>query len=173
MDNLDSFNPRTRMGCDCSGCHKQCHCQVSIHAPAWGATKAMSRCTTLLCFNPRTRMGCDECQISSGIGERRFNPRTRMGCDIPCIATLLVPAGFNPRTRMGCDSDAELIKTLQTKFQSTHPHGVRHNVPSRFLNRTVSIHAPAWGATPLLLSDDMLPVFQSTHPHGVRLTNRA
>ena len=37
---------------------------------------------------------------------------------------------------------------LLAQFQSTHPHGVRHEVPV-YLPPTsqVSIHAPAWGAT--------------------------
>ena len=35
-------------------------------------------------------------------------------------------------------------------FQSTHPHGVRHLAQKRAdLGLTVSIHAPAWGATEL------------------------
>ena len=35
---------------------------VSIHAPAWGATKAglASVLCCSLCFNPRTRVGCDQ-----------------------------------------------------------------------------------------------------------------
>ena len=33
--------------------------QVSIHAPAWGATSYYSKRWRILCFNPRTRMGCD------------------------------------------------------------------------------------------------------------------
>ena len=54
---------------------------------------------------------------------------------------------FNPRTRMGCDG-ATLNVAVQLK---------------------VSIHAPAWGATPNGGETNMYPDwFQSTHPHGVR-----
>ena len=36
----ESFNPRTRMGCDMSEAEAPEYCKkVSIHAPAWGATK--------------------------------------------------------------------------------------------------------------------------------------
>ena len=55
---------------------------VSIHAPAWGATdKRLTGQVCPTCFNPRTRVGCD----AHGKGlcwiRRRFNPRTRVGCD--------------------------------------------------------------------------------------------
>ena len=76
-------------------------------------------------------------------------------------------------------------------FQSTHPHGVRRNrnddgslqhsvsihAPARgatgrnlttMKNTYVSIHAPARGATEPLLYPPRSFMFQSTHPHGVR-----
>ena len=82
--------------------------------------------------------------------------------------------------------------TGQYEFQSTHPHGVRHNtLPVCVSAFGVSIHAPTRGATFLISSYwlrslcfnprthtgcDFLnavffqvnAVFQSTHPHGVR-----
>ena len=55
-------------------------------------------------------------------------------------------------------------------FQSTHPRGVRragHGAKQR--GRCVSIHAPAWGATPLAVANlATRAMFQSTHPRGVR-----
>ena len=78
---------------------------------------------------------------------------------------------FNPRTRVGCDQIMDDWVTYQDAFQSTHPRGVRRfpvkpdtvfdqgfnprtrvgcdGTPVFFLlaARTVSIHAPAWGAT--------------------------
>ncbi len=55
-------------------------------------------------------------------------------------------------------------------FQSTHPRGVRHGLDqSLFTCRFVSIHAPARGATLILLLRDREILFQSTHPRGVRL----
>ena len=142
---------------------------ISIHAPAWGATKRLSsgpfRC---LYFNPRTRMGCDHCFPYKYNRTPHFNPRTRMGCDwfnatlhpsfMPFQSThphgvrlddttsLQRSEHFNPRTRMGCDS---LLS--------------RHSSPS-----TISIHAPAWGATTILSFERIEWEFQSTHPHGVR-----
>ena len=55
-------------------------------------------------------------------------------------------------------------------FQSTHPRGVRPRLLSIVLiGQTVSIHAPAWGATDPSDQLETEAEFQSTHPRGVRL----
>ncbi len=55
---------------------------------------------------------------------------------------------FNPRSRMGSDVIEEIIERS---------------------NLEVSIHAPAWGATPKRLKQNgVLSEFQSTLPHGER-----
>jgi len=101
--------------------------QVSIHAPAWGAT------------------GVYIIHIPT---PESFNPRTRMGCDFYLFNIFFTSSCFNPRTRMGCDEKIPAIILLSCGFQSTHPHGVRHEFPFNwYLHRRVSIHAPAWGAT--------------------------
>ncbi len=77
---------------------------VSIHAPAWGATGRRSdRAPWPSVVNPRPRVGA-----TGAVG---WDPR---------------PQGFNPRPRVGGD------------------HGIDR---ATGLNQTVSIHAPAWGAT--------------------------
>ena len=54
------FNPRTRMGCDEEVDEIPNIRNVSIHAPAWGATYDMPAKNLIINgFNPRTRMGCD------------------------------------------------------------------------------------------------------------------
>ena len=77
------FNPRTRVGCDADdlggkareagfqsthprGVRRESDIRsfydhvVSIHAPAWGATRGQGRgCAPHRGFNPRTRVGCD------------------------------------------------------------------------------------------------------------------
>ena len=57
----DRFNPRPREGGDDCPCGSVAlHHDVSIHAPAWGATVAESTWSTLrLSFNPRPRVGGD------------------------------------------------------------------------------------------------------------------
>ncbi len=76
---------------------------------------------------------------------------------------------FNPRTRGGCDNSRKCNSNRQTQFQSTHPRGVR---PGRGAGQahacTVSIHAPAGGATQYWSAQEWQGMFQSTHPRGVR-----
>ena len=65
--------------------------QVSIHAPARGATwRQNEQVKATTGFNPRTREGCD----LWGVGNDKritlgFNPRTREGCDLEGQAGLL------------------------------------------------------------------------------------
>ena len=86
---------------------------------------------------------------STNLTPKGFNPRTRVGCD--CLMPLdrnCGPQGFNPRTRVGCDKRVYTPSNPPSMFQSTHPRGVRHiQVLQRLLPYSVSIHAPAWGAT--------------------------
>ena len=189
---------------------------VSIHAPAWGATTPASQPRLRWTgFNPRTRVGCDPARRCRRAGCRCFNPRTRVGCDLlfaPYRATAAAfqsthPRGvrpaagkqevvrracFNPRTRVGCDSWSFTISRSEPEFQSTHPRGVRQGcrLKERY-DGSVSIHAPAWGATDAALRGlesiwvsihapawgatyrrlTTIPFqdwFQSTHPRGVR-----
>ena len=186
------FNPRTRMGCDLVVPVEPQQVRVSIHAPAWGATLRQNNlCHTfrVSIHAPAWGATCNEfifsCRkrvsihapawgatligrilILSGLfqsthphGVRQshsipppmpvcFNPRTRMGCDGSPSALPTTAPSFNPRTRMGCD----LVK-VKVLF-----------------NQFVSIHAPAWGATPSgCFTASFAGLFQSTHPHGVRL----
>ena len=144
--------------------------EVSIHAPARGATRAQSRkINRFTCFNPRTREGCD------WIFQRVYTFANYVSIHAPA---------------RGATVDTQRIDVLQ-EFQSTHPRGVRHingNNNKDFqrfqsthprgvrledldsLNHTlVSIHAPARGATIWhLLSGQWYSLFQSTHPRGVR-----
>ncbi len=123
------FNPRSRAGSDhehVTG-HGTVH-GVSIHAPARGATTAgvgaMPLSTMFQSTLPR--------------GERPAVCRT----DRPATA------GFNPRSRAGSDGIESLTCQRLTMFQSTLPRGERHRIGySSTRLSTVSIHAPARGAT--------------------------
>ena len=142
------FNPRTRVGCDCSGTYhpimrhrfnprtrvgcddKVVTCKrsignVSIHAPVWGATAANTTAYLSRCFNPRTRVGCDNV-FSFHLCKLTFQSTH------PCGVRRCRRSGcnrhhcFNPRTRVGCD--VAIDNAGKTK-------------------KEVSIHAPVWGAT--------------------------
>ena len=122
---------------------------ISIHAPAWGATAlSVFACFSSAYFNPRTRMGCD-CYVSShSLCLGNFNPRTRMGCDISyrlfIINTFLFQSTHPHGVRHQiCNCDRQFLG-----FQSTHPHGVRLAERQTSISYIrISIHAPAWGAT--------------------------
>ena len=55
-------------------------------------------------------------------------------------------------------------------FQSTHPSGVRRAaLREALMGLIISIHAPQWGATQPGYHTGLVHLFQSTHPSGVRL----
>ena len=76
---------------------------VSIHAPTRGATQ----------HQPARRTA-----------PARFNPRTHTGCDPETWTANILKSCFNPRTHTGCDMQG-ILYCQPTRFQSTHPHGVR------------------------------------------------
>ena len=144
------FNPRTRVGCDCprevrrlakslfqsthprgvrrdDGQNGSRASDVSIHAPAWGATAAaVCWCVSPSSFNPRTRVGCDRHWGQyHARGPPSFNPRTRVGCDSRRSAGPTAFVSFNPRTSVGCDIGGNRFFLSLFGFQSTHPRGVR------------------------------------------------
>ena len=168
---LYSFNPRSRVGSDL---YKQNHFKklnvsihapawgatgqgmsfpdlgvVSIHAPAWGATGAHWARNNPPSFNPRSRVGSDSLGLLMLRSYPLFQstlPRGERLADAEDYGYAV--CGFNPRSRVGSDS------ILATKSGTPE----------------VSIHAPAWGATGA--SAPRLPrgEFQSTLPRGERLT---
>ncbi len=59
--------------------------------------------------------------------------------------------GFNSRTRVGCDLVTSAGAVTAAGFQFTHPRGVRRSRhPIHAHVTSVSIHAPAWGATAVI-----------------------
>ena len=101
---------------------------VSIHAPARGATKGLASGATPRGF-----------QSTPPHGERLKRPECH-----------LYPPSFNPRPRTGSDRMLLPSTSFQPGFQSTPPHGERR-VSDYFekIEKRVSIHAPARGATTL------------------------
>ena len=119
------------------------HLQVSIHAPAWGATLLSHMyCRLLASFNPRARVGRDfrriilmrrlmrfqstrprgarpftvRYKIASGHG---FNPRARVGRDKYYRPEVLQFTRFNPRARVA----PRMTSAEQGLFQSTPAWG--------------------------------------------------
>ena len=143
--------------------------QVSIHAPTWGATVDFVFSTLVSVFQSTRPRGA---RLSDNQQQREyesFNPRSRVGRDVgdlkvknrnaefqstrprgarPCQLRLPdIGHCFNPRARVG--RDRQMVRQSAThRFQSTRPRGARQ--AKHFFSQaasTVSIHAPAWGAT--------------------------
>ena len=150
--------------------------RVSIHAPARGATITATeiQAKQQVSIHAPAR-GATRAALPVALRCPCFNPRTREGCDQGRGGGNLPHKSFNPRTREGCDAKPTGLYTP---------------------NLSVSIHAPARGATwwrsctgpikrcfnprtregcdrPSQRSPLSVRVFQSTHPRGVRPPIRA
>ena len=101
---LVDFNPRSREGSDAAKCTDNQQCDISIHAPAKGATRSPAA-------HPQTL--------------RDFNPRSREGSDRSASYTFRASSNFNPRSREGSDPGALTDSTDQPLFQSTLPRRER------------------------------------------------
>ena len=145
---LRNFNPRSREGSDTAIFYLLFIGQISIHAPAKGATsQVFSMIFLTLYFNPRSREGSDQvtgrssvqgCQFQSTLPRRErlyfhfyfpshvnFNPRSREGSDRNRVSFMPISFNFNPRSREGSDSHAEFDICRAPAFQSTLPRRER------------------------------------------------
>ena len=167
-DALPRFNPRSREGSDSPRRTTRESSRVSIHAPARGATGYVVHGNALTNVSihapargatpPRVPKAC----------RARFNPRSREGSDLLALGDLSELDGFNPRSREGSDIDA-LCDRLRGVFQSTLPRGERRSLTRERGACSVSIHAPARGATCDRALCRRGRQFQSTLPRGERL----
>ena len=99
--------------------------RISIHAPAWGATRQPHESGRCENFNPRSRMGSDRIAAANARSQGNFNPRSRMGSDEISENATLRKQYFNPRSRMGSDDQFRGVCMTEAVFQSTLPHGER------------------------------------------------
>ena len=97
-----NFNPRSRTGSDVVGVHRGHQVDISIHAPARGATVFVAY--------PES---APEFQSTLPHGERLVALKGGDNNDY-----------FNPRSRTGSDSSLRSMRN-GTPFQSTLPHGER------------------------------------------------
>ena len=143
------FNPRARVGRDSVHVGRAAaRVDVSIHAPAWGATGMQcARSCALHAFQSTRPRGARLQRVHvSRTAQRSFNPRARGGAT-PTTAASLAPTvfqstrprgarpttptherlsgRFNPRARAGRDISAAVAITARSMFQSTRPRGAR------------------------------------------------
>ena len=187
------FNPRSREGSDeyrdpVINMH-----EISIHAPARGATRdAGSRSDRADHFNPRSREGSDQnsdfeeavkflFQSTLPRGERRrcyfrraawgnyFNPRSREGSDWQGICWVMLVNYFNPRSREGSDSSILILIFGGREFQSTLPRGERRqgsNTPAQPVD--FNPRSREGSDNPRRRNTGIVGKFQSTLPRGER-----
>ena len=165
--------------------------KVSIHAPAWGATRHGRR---------RSLEGLVSIHApawgATG-GPLHFSHSVDVSIHAPAWGATLdgqrldLFRWFQFTLPHGERQLSPLILWIWCKFQFTLPHGERLGrctvltLFCRFNSRSrmgsdhlpsvadrysgVSIHAPAWGATLVASPSSNLPMFQFTLPHGERL----
>ena len=172
--------------------------RVSIHAPAWGATR--QRRTPLPShrgFNPRARVGRDrECVIQHLLCGCVSIHAPAWGATVTPPAVLTAVTTFQSTRPRGARLGQTVRMPLGGSFQSTRPRGARQPGMWQPCAPTwVSIHAPAWGATEChrgiqglsvcfnprarvgrdegtLIERGVQIQFQSTRPRGARHVSR-
>ena len=165
------FNPRTRMGCDKGKGKYQPYAimfqsthphgvrrrassaivglmEVSIHAPAWGATLTFSKVEYDSCVSIHAPAWGATKTIQERAIESKVSIHAPAWGATVSSATPSPLAPFQSTHPHGVRRRDGAALRVHWLFQSTHPHGVRHagfTCSYPFCN--VSIHAPAWGAT--------------------------
>ncbi len=165
----ECFNPRARVGRDDYITLGSAPVEVSIHAPAWGATETVQFPGTRTSFNPRARVGRDNKQSNVYTDTRCFNPRARVGRDgrsgsctsgtkrfqstrprgarLAIRVTMRSIQSFNPRARVGRDvHHKQHLKDFSVSIHAP-AWGATEAFKGIHAELKVSIHAPAWGAT--------------------------
>ena len=165
--------------------------EVSIHAPAWGATRSTRRRRRRRpSFNPRARVGRD-------VEERGERPRRDVSIHAPAwgatscrrtrcrihLVSIHAPAWgatrplLRPRSPGAVSIHAPAWgatacrrRTSCAATVSIHAPAWGATVARREIHafRHVSIHAPAWGATAMGNIVTTSAEFQSTRPRGAR-----
>ena len=169
------FNPRSREGSDEKRLREtEEKYQFQSTLPRGERLSVFAPAQQPAYFNPRSREGSDAHHPSVFFHFTHFNPRSREGSDTTNQSVLhcfrkfqsTLPRGerlhspyfeissynFNPRSREGSDSAVLALVPISSQFQSTLPRGERRTVTiaDRDGNK-ISIHAPARGATSMLL----------------------
>ena len=126
---LIGFNPRTRVGCDKSWQDTAQRTRVSIHAPAWGATKSKIEKYMILMF-----------QSTHPRGVRRGIPVKHRRSS---LVSIHAPAWG--ATCHAVQGDAGRAVSIHAPAW-----GATCVRPWPWPRTAVSIHAPAWGATKIL-----------------------
>jgi len=165
-----SFNPRTRKGCDQRHPRRRLRQQVSIHAPARGATQYNELKSYIEEFQSTHPQGVRLvlCKLYTLFNRVSIHAPARgatiwflhhhhtqkvsihapaRGATFGLLMQVFLLQGFNPRTRKGCDIRYARPRLTHTRFNPRTRKGCDLLCyPAVFIIK-VSIHAPARGAT--------------------------
>ncbi len=186
------FNPRPRVGGDRHGSYAKASPGMFQSTPPRGGRRRLERVSGLShCFNPRPRVGGDPQphpyrsyhHVSIHAPAWGATSNTCMSIYLSLWFQSTPPRGGRPEGYYSC--------TRYSRFQSTPPRGGRlpfttevfivsvsihapawgatHGIHAPVGSYHVSIHAPAWGATVVLALRSERYWFQSTPPRGGRL----
>jgi len=166
------FNPRTREGCDPGG-HMKCLWPWVFQSTHPRGVRPWRIDGTLREFpfqstHPR---GVRQFLVEHEAKLRRFQSTHPRGVRrLKLMPNLSPPPVFQSTHPRGVRQSSTSSTPSLTGFQSTHPRGVRLNAAGALVEApSVSIHAPARGATEYANMMGSMLQFQSTHPRGVRL----
>ena len=127
---------------------------VSIHAPAWGATSGISACSpSHPMFQSTHPRGVRPAQGGSFERWRRVSIHAPAWGATRAVCSIQRPrcGSFNPRTRVGCDLVFTVADAIAAIVSIHAPAWGATLSPEQALHHhPVSIHAPAWGATKAL-----------------------
>ena len=141
---------------------------ISIHAPAWGATRSGRTSIAFSLFQSTRPRGARLYTQRSWTTRSHFNPRARVGRDSRGRCPQTPSANFNPRARVGRDDAPEIERDRETISIHAPAWGATSVAHRGASDRNISIHAPAWGATACVNRIPRVRSFQSTRPRGAR-----
>ncbi len=97
-----------------------------------------------------------------------FNPRSREGSDYCCKHPKVAQMNFNPRSREGSDSFQLFVKVMFSISIHAPAKGATWTSGRFYTESAISIHAPAKGATWTSYAVCAMMGFQSTLPRRER-----
>ena len=151
------FNPRTHVGCDVQRGRTLTLCQVSIHAPTWGATYWTCTHTQDIYVSIHAPTWGATLPTKHNNMWHKFQSTHPRGVRLFVPWSDVCPYYVSIHAPTWGATLIQLMFLLSREFQSTHPRGVRRPLGIlTVLTAKVSIHAPTWGAT------NFLPVVSET-----------
>ena len=163
MRNLRCFNPRTRVGCDLRSVTSITLWMMFQSTHPRGVRHVVYHdvdpSTVVSIHAPAWGATLDYSQRATFFAFQSTHPR---GVRLGTMVFIGSFTSFNPRTRVGCDgADNTTLPSSPVSIHAPAWGATPCSCDSRELRR-VSIHAPAWGATVMVI-DKLAYTFVSIH----------